>query len=194
MPAQKHSLLLVDDEPDILFSLKNLLRREFELHTAESAQQALQILAGHPIDVIMTDQRMPDMTGVEMLCAVKSRYPEAIRIVFTGYADLRAVIEGVNRGGLHHYITKPWDPDEMLDMLREAAAEHDELAERNQLLFDMRRYMLEVRRQGLEPPSPDPTSGPGLQHDLAEQAAQLLGRLDRLLGDDQVSSGSNLHP
>ena len=117
----------MDDEPEILFSLKGLLRREFELYTAESGQEALEILERHAIHVVMTDQRMPEMTGVQLMRRVKNEYPEAIRIVFTGYADIKAVIDAINNGGLYRYITKPWDPDELIEVLHEAAARYDEL-------------------------------------------------------------------
>lgn len=143
MSNKKHSVLLVDDEPDILFSLQGLLRREFELYTATSAREALQIMAEHPIEVVMTDQRMPDITGVEMLGTIKSQFPDAVRIVFTGYADIKSVIDGINTSGLFRYITKPWDPDELIEVLHEAARQHDHLAERKQLLLDVRAYLLE---------------------------------------------------
>ncbi|GAB5441237.1 MAG: hypothetical protein Fues2KO_15860 [Fuerstiella sp.] len=117
----KHPVLIVDDEPDVLFSLKGLLRREFTLHTAESGEEALQILKEHPVHVIMTDQRMPGMSGVELMQQVRESFPEAIRIVFTGYADIKAVVKAINSGGLFRYITKPWDPDELIETLKEAA-------------------------------------------------------------------------
>ncbi len=126
----KPSLLLVDDEPEILLSLTGLLRREFELHTADSGPAALEILQQYPIQVIMTDQRMPEMTGVELMGRAKTDYPDAIRIIFTGYADIKAVVDAINHGGLFRYITKPWDPDELIDLLREAAAEYDAVVRR----------------------------------------------------------------
>ena len=123
--AQKHAILLVDDEPEILFSLKSLLRREFVLHTAESGAEALRILEQHPIHVVMTDQRMPGMTGVELMNQVKDRWPDAVRIVFTGYADIKAVVDAINNSGLYRYITKPWDPDDLIDTLHDAACPPD---------------------------------------------------------------------
>ena len=117
----RHPILIVDDEPDVLFSLKSLLRHDFELHTAESGHEALQIMDEHEIHVLMTDQRMPGMTGVELVRRVRSEHPEAIRIVFTGYADIKAVVEAINSGGLYRYITKPWDPDDLIETLHAAA-------------------------------------------------------------------------
>jgi DNA-binding NtrC family response regulator len=179
--AAKHPILLVDDEPEILYSLKGLLRREFELHTAESGSEALEILKHHVIHVIMTDQRMPEMTGVQLMCQVKNAYPEAIRIVFTGYADIKAVIEAINKGGLYRYITKPWDPDELIEMLHEAAARHDEILERNRLLADVREHVAQGRqlvnelcKQDADAQSPDiePVQ-------FIKTADQLLQRFDR---------------
>src|SRR5207249_933664 len=112
MATPKHSVLLVDDEPEILFSLRGLLRREFELFTAESGPQALELLKSHATHVIMSDQRMPGMTGIELLRQTRLHYPAAIRIVFTGYADIKAVIDAINEGHVYHYLTKPWDPDD----------------------------------------------------------------------------------
>lgn len=137
----KHSILLVDDESDILFSLKGLLRKEFELYTAESGQEALKILQQYPIHVVMTDQRMPEMSGVELISRVKTNYPDAICIVFTGYADIKAIIDAINKGGLYRYITKPWDPDELIEVLREATREYDSHLMRRQLIVDLRNHI-----------------------------------------------------
>lgn len=138
---EKHPILLVDDEPEILQSLLGLLRREFVLYTAESGAQALEILKEHAVHVIMTDQRMPEMTGVQLMGEVETKYPDAMRIVFTGYADIKAVIEAINSGGLFRYITKPWDPDELLVVLHEAADRYDEIVQRRQFLLDVRSHL-----------------------------------------------------
>jgi response regulator RpfG family c-di-GMP phosphodiesterase len=117
---KKHPVLIVDDEPEILFSLELLLRRDFELYTAQSGAEALDILHQHPVDVIMTDQRMPRMTGVELLRRARGECPEAVRIIFTGYADIRAVIDAINEGRIYRYLVKPWDPDDLRQLLHEA--------------------------------------------------------------------------
>ena len=176
--GKKHPILLVDDEPEILFSLKGLLRREFELHTAESGREALEILKEHPIHVVMTDQRMPEMTGVQLMQQVSDRHPEAIRIVFTGYADIKAVIDAINSGGLYRYITKPWDPDELIAVLHEAADKYDEVVEHERLLADLAQHV----RQGQE--LADGLQAEGSSIDLAafaETARQLTQRLDRAM-------------
>ena len=167
---KKHPVLLVDDEPDMLFSLKGLLRLEFELYTAESAREGLQILAEHPIHVVMTDQRMPEMTGVEMLGKVRTLYPHAIRIVFTGYADIKAVVDAINKGGLYRYITKPWDPDELIEVLHAASARYDEIVERNQLMIDLRNHLAKARAAEFGGPS-----------ELRAEGGRLFDRLDKLI-------------
>jgi DNA-binding NtrC family response regulator len=139
--ASKHSILLVDDEPEILFSLRGLLRREFELHTANSGAEALDVLRKHPVHVIMTDQRMPEMTGVELLRKARGECPEAIRIVFTGYADIKAVIDAINQGQIYRYLTKPWDPDELLAVLRQACDHYERISDRRRLLRDLRDHL-----------------------------------------------------
>ncbi len=167
--TSKHPILLVDDEPEILFSLRGLLRREFDLHTAQSGAEALALLQQQPIHVIIADQRMPEMTGVELLQRVQKDYPQAIRIVFTGYADLKAVIDAVNRAQIYRYLTKPWDPDEFREVLHQACDRYDCLTERQRLLLDLRDYL--ARCQPLLQAQPE-LAGPG-------QA--LLGRLEKIL-------------
>lgn len=141
MTTTKHPILVVDDEPEILLSLRGLLRQEFELHTAESGPEALDIMRRHVIHVLMTDQRMPQMTGVELLQQSREVCPEAVRIVFTGYADIKAVIDAINRGQIFRYLTKPWDPDELISVLRQGCEEYDQLSQRRVLLLDMRDYV-----------------------------------------------------
>ena len=176
--TSKHPILLVDDEPEILFSLRGLLRREFDLHTAESGAEALEILHRQPIHVIMTDQRMPEMTGVELLRRAQGECPEAIRIVFTGYADIKAVIDAINQGQIYRYLTKPWDPDELRAVLQQACEHYEHLVERKQLLKDLRGYVAGC--QGLLQALPE---GRGAQ--LAQDGGALLERLDRAVKEQE---------
>jgi DNA-binding NtrC family response regulator len=176
LETAKHAILLVDDEPEILFSLRGLLRKEFEVHTAESGAEAMEVLKQHPIHVIMTDQRMPGMTGVQLLHRVLGEYPKAIRIVFTGYADIKAVIDAVNQGHIYRYITKPWDPDELLGVLRQACAAYDRLSEHQRLLTGLRKYLTVCMPllRGMPQPSKEAA-------ELAANGDALLERLDRAL-------------
>ncbi len=159
--AKKHSVLLVDDEPEILFSLRGLLRRDFELYTAESGAEALEVLHRHPVHVIMTDQRMPEMTGVELLRRASGECPASIRMIFTGYADVKAVVDAINQGQIFRYLTKPWDPDELVAVLHEACDHYERIAERHRLLLDLRDFVA----RGADRPD----------------AAALLGLIDREL-------------
>jgi DNA-binding NtrC family response regulator len=144
--AKQHTILIVDDEPDVLLSLTGLLRREFQVYTAESGAEALDIMRKHDIDVIMTDQRMPAMTGTELVSRVRTEHPKSIRIIFTGYADTRAVIDAINSGQLYRYISKPWDPEDLLQVLRDAARQHDEDVARIALFDRLKDYLDDAQR------------------------------------------------
>ena len=175
----KHPILLVDDEPEILFSLQGLLRREFELYTAEDGQEAMEILRNHPIHVIMTDQRMPQMTGVELIGRVKTEYPDAIRIIFTGYADIKAVVEAINRGALFRYVTKPWDPDDLIELLHDAAAHYDAVVHRRCVLADVREHVEAGQRLAAGLLDPDTHLDPSEVSRFIEGGTQLLRRLEQ---------------
>lgn len=112
---EKINVLYVDDEEHNLMSFKATFRIKYKVYTAISGQDAIEIMNNHPIDIIITDQRMPNMTGVEFLESILDKHPEPMRILLTGYADLNAVIDAVNKGKIFHYLTKPWNEEE-LDM------------------------------------------------------------------------------
>jgi diguanylate cyclase (GGDEF)-like protein/PAS domain S-box-containing protein len=115
------TLLLVDDEPNILNSLGRLLRREgYKILTASSPLVAFELLAQNPVQVILSDQRMPEMSGTEFFARVRQLYPETIRIVLTGYTDLDSVTGAINRGAIYKFLTKPWDDDQLREQVREA--------------------------------------------------------------------------
>jgi response regulator RpfG family c-di-GMP phosphodiesterase len=112
--ATQQTLLLVDDEENILHSLKRLLRKEpYQVLSCSSAAEALELLALHQVQVIISDQRMPEMNGTEFLSRVKEMYPDTVRIVLSGYTDLRSVTEAINRGAIYKFMTKPWQDDEL---------------------------------------------------------------------------------
>ena len=101
------TLLLVDDEPDLLLSLQGLLRQEFQLFVADSGPAALAVIESETIQVVMTDQRMPEMSGDELLARIARLSPYTVCILLTGYADIQDVIRALNSGGLFRYLTKP---------------------------------------------------------------------------------------
>jgi signal transduction histidine kinase len=144
--AQNHTILVIDDEAEVVKSVKNLLRLDYNVLGASSADEALAILGREKVHVIMTDQRMPGTTGVQLLTHIRAEYPEAIRLLFTGYSDLRAMIDAINQGHVYRYITKPWDPDELLVIIRDACAQYDLRDERRSLMQQLKQRNTELRQ------------------------------------------------
>lgn len=119
--TDKIKVLYVDDEENNLFSFKATFRLKYAVYTAISGSVAIEILDTHPdIQVILTDQRMPEMTGVEFLKKILPIHPDPIRILLTGYADLKASIDAVNEGKIFHYLSKPWNEEEVEMTLQKA--------------------------------------------------------------------------
>lgn len=121
-PNETYSLLLVDDETNILRSLKRLFLElpDTQVFTAESAVEASKILKQHPVDVVISDERMPEIEGHRFVQFVKKYYPDTLRIILTGYSDMEAMREAVNRGDVYRYLFKPWDDNELLVIIRNA--------------------------------------------------------------------------
>jgi len=118
-------ILLVDDEPYNLLSFKATFRKEFKVHTASSGKEAYQQLAEHSgIQIIVVDQRMPDMLGTSLLEDLKVIYPSPIRILLTGFPDLKVVLESINKGNIFKFISKPWEEEDMRKILLEAYYEY----------------------------------------------------------------------
>ncbi len=140
------SVLCVDDERNILASLRRLLRPQgYAIHTAESAAEALVLLEGTPVDLIISDMRMPEMNGAEFLSRARARWPASIRVLLTGYADLSSTIEAINRGEIHRFISKPWDDEQLLAIVRDGLARRVLEREREQL-----RARIEEQNQELQ--------------------------------------------
>lgn len=147
---KRHTILVVDDEPDVVKSVKDLLRFDYNVLGVTKAEEGMRLMEEQEVDVVMTDQRMPGMTGVQFLNRIKGPYPEATRLLFTGYADIRAVIEAINQGNVYRYITKPWDPDELQTIIREACERHDLLVQRRILTDELERKNAELERANTE--------------------------------------------
>lgn len=128
------SVLLVDDEPNVLRALRRVLRSEtYQVLTASSGEEALQILAEEPANVVVSDSKMPGMEGAELLSRIQANYPDCIRILLTGHQDLDAVMRAINDGHIYHYIAKPWNDDDLRFILRQAIAFHESEHERQRL-------------------------------------------------------------
>ncbi|WP_257656773.1 response regulator [Parapedobacter lycopersici] len=120
MSLPKIRILFVDDEEHNLISFKASFRTKYAIETALSGQDAIEMLKEKQFDIIITDQRMPKMTGVEFLEQIIPIYPEPIRILLTGYTDMAAVIDAINKGKIFHYLNKPWNETELDDTIQKA--------------------------------------------------------------------------
>lgn len=169
MRKPQRRLLLVDDEPNILTSLKRLLRPDgYQIFTAHDGESGLALLAQHPVDVVVSDQRMPGMVGADFLRKVTQQYPETIRIMLSGYTELKSVTDAVNEGAIYKFLTKPWDDDQLRTHIAEAF-QLKEIADENL------RLNLEIR---------------GANQELAAAnrcMEQLLAEKQRQISQDEIS-------
>jgi EAL domain-containing protein (putative c-di-GMP-specific phosphodiesterase class I)/CheY-like chemotaxis protein len=167
--SRKRTLLLVDDEPNIVSALKRLLRPDgYQILSAYSGQEGLEVLSQNEVDVIVSDQRMPGMLGADFLRAAKSRYPHTIRIMLSGYTELQSVTAAVNEGAIYKFLTKPWEDDQLRAhiadafRLKEIADENArlnlELRTANHELAKANRKMAELLRQKQQQITLDATS------------------------------------
>jgi signal transduction histidine kinase len=137
MEQRRHTLLIVDDEVDVLESLRHQFHRTYRVLTATSGGHAVSVLNESEVQLILSDQRMPGMQGDAFLSQARRLQPDAIRMLFTGYADIQAVINAVNEGHIFRYILKPWDTIELEGVIRQAAEQYDLLAERKRLIAEL---------------------------------------------------------
>lgn len=143
----KHTLLFVDDEESITKSLQRTFRKEeYEIHTASSGQEGIERLkeVGKPFSLIISDQRMPEMTGSEFLEKAKGIFPRAVRILLTGYSDMDAIVDAINRGEIHRYLTKPWNDDDLLLQVRQGLEQYELTVENRRLLALTRKQNKEL--------------------------------------------------
>lgn len=117
---EKIRILYVDDEENNLQAFKATFRRDYKIFLAISAKEGAEILEKEEIDIIITDQRMPEKTGVEFLESIIPFYPQPIRVLLTGYTDVQAVIDAINKGQVYHYLTKPWEEDYLRTVIKNA--------------------------------------------------------------------------
>ncbi len=123
-------LLFVDDEERVLNALRSLFRNEYQVHTATNGAEALELVKRHAIPILVSDQRMPGMTGVELLRQVRADSPRTVRMLLTGYSDLAALVGSINEGEVFRFVRKPWDNDEIRAIVSEAATVAMKLAQR----------------------------------------------------------------
>jgi response regulator RpfG family c-di-GMP phosphodiesterase len=163
-------ILCVDDEPHILSALRRLFRTQgYAVITAASAAEGLEVLARQPVDVVISDMRMPEMDGVQFLERARAQRPGALRLLLTGHADVSQVMGAVNRGEIYRYITKPWDDNDILLVLRDAL-ERRALEQEKQRLEALTRLQNEQLRE----------LNQHLEAKVAARTAELMASNDKL--------------
>ncbi|WP_437821133.1 ATP-binding protein [Sorangium sp. So ce1078] len=145
--GDRRALLIVDDERETLKALRRELRRDYEVLTAESAEEGHALLRERSIPVVLSDQRMPGMTGTQFYAAVKSEFPDTVRLLMTAYADTSAAIQAINDGGVYRFISKPWDPPALSGIVRDAFSQHERLSDRKRLLSRLEESAEALRRE-----------------------------------------------
>ncbi|MEM6263867.1 MAG: adenylate/guanylate cyclase domain-containing protein [Bacteroidota bacterium] len=140
------SILYVDDEPQNLLAFKATFRRDYKVYTAKSAQEGIDLMKKNMIHMVVTDQRMPGMTGVQFLQEIIPNHPETIRMVLTGFSDVEAIINAINDGQVYRYITKPWNESELRMTLQTAEKLYRLQANNHKLLEDLQHRVNEMDR------------------------------------------------
>ncbi|HEX7415719.1 MAG TPA: HD domain-containing phosphohydrolase [Smithellaceae bacterium] len=169
---QRHSILIVDDEESILSAFKRILADEdYEIHTARNGLEGLNKLraAQKPFSLIISDQRMPVMNGVQFFTQAKDIFPDAVRILLTGYADTEAIIDAINKGGVHLYFTKPWREEELLFHIKQSLS-------KTELLVENKRLAELIKKQNEELLDLNKT----LKEKIEEKTSALLARAEEL--------------
>lgn len=177
---RQFTLLFVDDEPNILSALKRLFRsHDYRILTAESGRQGLEILGSEAVDLVISDMRMPEMNGAQFLERARKSWPDAVRILLTGYAELDAAIDAINKGQIYRYIAKPWEDADMLLLVRQAL-------ERKVLEQEKKRLEALTHRQNEELKE----LNAGLEQKVLERTAELEQTMDFLkLAHEKLKKG-----
>lgn len=146
---KKYDLLLIDDEPANLQKMHRTFVDQYTVHLAQTGEEALQILKSHPIDAVITDQKMPNMTGIEFLDAARKDHPDLVRIILTGYAEVNDLIAAINASKVHKYITKPWAPDDLRMAVREALEKRELQRENERLAAELQEANERLRSENI---------------------------------------------
>jgi signal transduction histidine kinase len=139
------NLLIIDDEPDIVRALTRQFRRKYNVFSTTDPMAGVSIMEKEYIQVVLSDQRMPGMTGIDFFSHIKNKYPEALRLILTGYSDIEAVIGAINEGQVFRYVTKPWNPEELETIIKEAFEKYELITKNRRLM-----HSLQVANETLE--------------------------------------------
>jgi two-component system, sensor histidine kinase and response regulator len=165
----KYRILIIDDEPANLRALERLFRETYDVLIAESGAAGLELLNHHDVALLITDQRMPEMTGIELLKKTATLRPRMVRIILTGYTDVDALVEAINCGEVYRYVTKPWANEELLVTVKRALEHYEtikkrcELESANKRLIDRMREIQELTVLELERGRPCPARSEGVR-------------------------------
>lgn len=147
MAVTEKAVLFVDDEPAILASIKRLLRKEpYSVYTADGGAAGLALLREKEIQVVVSDQRMPEMSGTQFLHAVKERYPDTLRIVLSGFAEAATIVDAINEGEVWRFIGKPWNEEDLRSTIRQAFEHYDIVLENRSLQQQSNEQLKELQR------------------------------------------------
>jgi two-component system probable response regulator PhcQ len=183
-----HKVLIVDDEPEVIDIMQHFLQIEhYEVRAANSAEDALKILRSEPIDVIVSDEWMTGMSGTKFLGVVRRDYPDTIRILLTGHADLDTAIRAINDGEIYRFFTKPCNFGELTGTLRQAIQQKDLLAESRRLYSAYKHQTAYIKKME--------NKFPGMSKlDKTETGSIIIddsaGNFDALLGSFKAEEGS----
>ena len=160
-------ILIVDDEENVCHALRRSLRKEgYELFFGHEPAQGLELLKKQPVDMVISDHLMPNMTGLEFLKLVRDRYPDAMRLMLTGHADMQTAIDAINQGNIYRFLTKPWDDTELKVTLFLAFEQLDLERENRSLLAMVRRQFDLIKRMEVE--------HPGIGHVVRDEDGAIL--------------------
>ena len=135
--GKEHNLLIIDDEVEITKSLTRQFRGKYNVFTTTNAEEGFAIMEKERIQVVLSDQRMPGMTGVDFFSRIKNKYPDALKLILTGYTDIEAVIGAINEGQVFRYVTKPWNPQELDTIINEAFEKYELITNNRKLMHSL---------------------------------------------------------
>ena len=174
-PAARAKILCVDDEPNILSSLRRLLRAQgYNVILADGGQAGLAVLEAESIDLVISDMRMPEMDGAQFLERVRAKWPDTIRLLLTGYADVQSILDAINRGEIYRYITKPWNDNDLLLIVRHALERKEFEREKHRLEEITHRQNDELRELNAN-----------LESKVVARTQELKSALDSLVGANE---------
>ncbi len=145
-----YSILYIDDEENNLTSFKSTFRRDYHIHVAASGQEGLEIMEKHNIQLVITDQRMPDMTGIEFLEKIVPLYPDCMRMILTGFSDMEAIIQAINKGNIYRYVSKPWNREDLKITIDSALEVYNLKSQNKHLIADLQEANRNLEQKVME--------------------------------------------